>query len=253
MLCSAPSLTQGTWHVWRRWRKAMPALPQTQLPVGVGPRGRTLAPITSSTCGRSLTAGEQNTRMETGKKHDAKYFLLLAFHFVGNCVLASCSHVSDRGFTSAWRARSLARYWRSTWWTWTTRGSCTARAWLPSSVLYLARTAGKGSVTDPRLRYNTHTQCEAVRESAWTRGASEACCCRPDSCYYRSDNNVLSRVIFQIVDNQFILSFTHRLLEVRGATTYFSFCYPFSYSECQEMLQQFDKSHPNAAQLSPSR
>ncbi|XP_039637051.1 cytosolic carboxypeptidase-like protein 5 isoform X2 [Perca fluviatilis] len=54
------------------------------------------------------------------------------------------------------------------------------------------------------------------------------------------------------VDNQFILSFTHRLLEARGATTYFSFCFPFSYSECQEMLQQFDKSYPNAAQLSPS-
>ncbi|XP_041661649.1 cytosolic carboxypeptidase-like protein 5 isoform X2 [Cheilinus undulatus] len=56
----------------------------------------------------------------------------------------------------------------------------------------------------------------------------------------------------EIVDNQFILSFTHRLLEVRGATTYFSFCFPFSYTECQEMLQQFDKSYTNAAQLSPS-
>lgn len=64
---------------------------------------------------------------------------------------------------------------------------------------------------------------------------------------------LLISVTSQIVDNQFILSFTHRLLEVRGATTYFSFCYPFSYSECQEMLQQLDKSYPSAAQLSPSR
>ncbi|XP_041815214.1 cytosolic carboxypeptidase-like protein 5 isoform X2 [Chelmon rostratus] len=63
---------------------------------------------------------------------------------------------------------------------------------------------------------------------------------------------VRDRPTSEIVDNQFILSFTHRLLEVRGATTYFSFCYPFSYSECQEMLQQFDKSYTNAAQLSPS-
>ncbi|XP_070843584.1 cytosolic carboxypeptidase-like protein 5 isoform X1 [Chaetodon trifascialis] len=62
---------------------------------------------------------------------------------------------------------------------------------------------------------------------------------------------VRDRPTSEIVDNQFILSFTHRLLEVRGATTYFSFCYPFSYNECQEMLQQFDKSYPNA-QLSPS-
>ncbi|KAK2890372.1 cytosolic carboxypeptidase-like protein 5 [Channa argus] len=62
---------------------------------------------------------------------------------------------------------------------------------------------------------------------------------------------IRDRPTTEIVDNQFILSFTHRLLEVRGATTYFSFCYPFSYSECQEMLQQLDESYPSA-QLSPS-
>ncbi|XP_049446065.1 cytosolic carboxypeptidase-like protein 5 isoform X2 [Epinephelus fuscoguttatus] len=63
---------------------------------------------------------------------------------------------------------------------------------------------------------------------------------------------IRDRPTCEIIDNQFILSFTHRLLETRGATTYFSFCFPFSYSECQEMLQQFDKSYPSAAQLSPS-
>lgn len=57
----------------------------------------------------------------------------------------------------------------------------------------------------------------------------------------------------QIVNNQFILSFTHRQSEVRGATTFFSFCFPFSYGECQEMLDQFDKSFINAAQLTPNR
>lgn len=66
-------------------------------------------------------------------------------------------------------------------------------------------------------------------------------------------NMLFFSLIFQIVENQFILSFTHRILEARGATTFFSFCYPFSYAESQEMLQQFDKSYPNAAQLSPSR
>ncbi|XP_067428012.1 cytosolic carboxypeptidase-like protein 5 isoform X1 [Thunnus thynnus] len=63
---------------------------------------------------------------------------------------------------------------------------------------------------------------------------------------------IRDRPTSEIVDNQFILSFTHRLLEARGATTYFSFCYPFSYNECQEMLQQLDGSYPNAAQLTPS-
>ncbi|XP_034555144.1 cytosolic carboxypeptidase-like protein 5 [Notolabrus celidotus] len=63
---------------------------------------------------------------------------------------------------------------------------------------------------------------------------------------------IRDRPTTEIVDNQFILSFTHRLSEVRGATTYFSFCFPFSYTECQDMLQQFDNCNPNAALLSPS-
>ncbi|XP_060946931.1 cytosolic carboxypeptidase-like protein 5 isoform X1 [Limanda limanda] len=63
---------------------------------------------------------------------------------------------------------------------------------------------------------------------------------------------IRERPTSEIIDNQFILSFTHRLSEVRGATTYFSFCFPFSYTECQEMLKQMDESHPNAAHLNPS-
>nr|XP_019947496.1 PREDICTED: cytosolic carboxypeptidase-like protein 5 isoform X2 [Paralichthys olivaceus] len=60
---------------------------------------------------------------------------------------------------------------------------------------------------------------------------------------------IRDRPTSEIKDNQFVLSFTHRLSEVRGATTYFSFCFPFSYTECQEMLQQLDESYPNAVQL----
>lgn len=60
-------------------------------------------------------------------------------------------------------------------------------------------------------------------------------------------------LVLQIVRNQFILSFTHRLPEVRGATTFFSFCFPFSYAACQEMLQSLDGSHRHAARLGPSR
>ncbi|XP_051909357.1 cytosolic carboxypeptidase-like protein 5 [Hippocampus zosterae] len=63
---------------------------------------------------------------------------------------------------------------------------------------------------------------------------------------------VRDRPVTEIVRNQFILSFTHRLLEVRGATTFFSFCFPFSYAECQEMLQSLDDSHRHAARLGPS-
>uniref|UniRef100_A0A8D2ZR32 Cytosolic carboxypeptidase-like protein 5 n=1 Tax=Scophthalmus maximus TaxID=52904 RepID=A0A8D2ZR32_SCOMX len=41
---------------------------------------------------------------------------------------------------------------------------------------------------------------------------------------------IRDRPTSEFTDNQFVLSFAHRLSEVRGATTYFSFCFPFSYN-----------------------
>ncbi|KAF4114998.1 hypothetical protein G5714_005221 [Onychostoma macrolepis] len=58
---------------------------------------------------------------------------------------------------------------------------------------------------------------------------------------------VRDRPAFQMSDSQFILSFVHRLLEVRGVITYFSFCYPFSYTECQDMMLQLDHRLLSAA------
>lgn len=112
---------------------------------------------------------------------------------------------------------------------------------------------------DPRPTHfwGTYTHSEALRERLRAKEEPKAAGWMKQSAvsYYYLSNNVslLPSVAVQIVDNQFILSFTHRLLEVRGATTYFSFCYPFSYNECQEMLQQLDESYPNAVQLTPSR
>lgn len=63
---------------------------------------------------------------------------------------------------------------------------------------------------------------------------------------------IRDRPTTEIVDNQFILSFTHRMSEMKGAATFFSFCYPFSYTECQDMLHQLDDNYPSAVQLSPS-
>ncbi|NXW52675.1 CBPC5 protein, partial [Nyctiprogne leucopyga] len=56
----------------------------------------------------------------------------------------------------------------------------------------------------------------------------------------------------QVVETQFVLSFVHRFLEHRGATTYFAFCYPFSYTECQEMLAQLDGRFQECRNMSPS-
>ncbi|NXG18472.1 CBPC5 protein, partial [Grallaria varia] len=56
----------------------------------------------------------------------------------------------------------------------------------------------------------------------------------------------------QVVETQFVLSFVHRFLEHRGAITYFAFCYPFSYTECQDMLAQLDSRFQDCRHMSPS-
>lgn len=48
----------------------------------------------------------------------------------------------------------------------------------------------------------------------------------------------------QMTETQFVLSFVHRFVEGRGATTFFAFCYPFSYSDCQDLLSQLDQRFP---------
>lgn len=56
-----------------------------------------------------------------------------------------------------------------------------------------------------------------------------------------------------MVENQFILTFMHRFHECRGATTYFAFCFPFTYTECQEMLMQLDEKFEYCKRLTLSR
>uniref|UniRef100_A0A8D2JB73 tubulin-glutamate carboxypeptidase n=1 Tax=Varanus komodoensis TaxID=61221 RepID=A0A8D2JB73_VARKO len=51
---------------------------------------------------------------------------------------------------------------------------------------------------------------------------------------------IRERPVFEMAETQFVLSFVHCFLDCRGATTYFAFCYPFSYTECQDMLARLD-------------
>ncbi|XP_051780968.1 cytosolic carboxypeptidase-like protein 5 isoform X2 [Erpetoichthys calabaricus] len=63
---------------------------------------------------------------------------------------------------------------------------------------------------------------------------------------------IRDRPTYEVIENQFILSFTHRFVEARGATTYFAFCYPFSYTECQDMLLRLDQKFAESTLLTPS-
>ncbi|XP_018431066.1 PREDICTED: cytosolic carboxypeptidase-like protein 5, partial [Nanorana parkeri] len=62
---------------------------------------------------------------------------------------------------------------------------------------------------------------------------------------------VRDRPTFQMLDGQFVLSFAHRFLDCRAATTYFAFCFPFSYEESQEMLAGLDDRFSDCRLMSP--
>lgn len=46
-----------------------------------------------------------------------------------------------------------------------------------------------------------------------------------------------------MVNGQFKLSFQYRTSENHRQTVFFAFCYPYSYSECQEKLHQCDQQY----------
>ncbi|KAI0232973.1 Cytosolic carboxypeptidase-like protein 5 [Lamellibrachia satsuma] len=51
---------------------------------------------------------------------------------------------------------------------------------------------------------------------------------------------IRDRPTYETVDCNFVLSFTYRFGEFRGSTTYFAFCYPWSYAESQDRLASLD-------------
>ena len=46
-----------------------------------------------------------------------------------------------------------------------------------------------------------------------------------------------------MVNGQFRLSFQYRISETHRQTVFFAFCYPYSYTECQEKLLQCDEQY----------
>lgn len=62
-------------------------------------------------------------------------------------------------------------------------------------------------------------------------------------------DRIRDKPTFETVDGQFILSFTYRFLDLKGATTYFAFCFPWSYTETQDQLNLLDTKFADAKNL----
>ncbi|KAK7492909.1 hypothetical protein BaRGS_00015856 [Batillaria attramentaria] len=56
---------------------------------------------------------------------------------------------------------------------------------------------------------------------------------------------------YETVDGQFILSFTYRFPDLRGATCYFAFCFPWSYTESQEQMTALDDKFAKCINMTP--
>lgn len=62
-------------------------------------------------------------------------------------------------------------------------------------------------------------------------------------------DRIRDKPTYETVDGQFILTFTYRFLDLKGATAYFAFCFPWSYTETQEQLDQLDTRFADAKNL----
>ncbi|XP_038056620.1 cytosolic carboxypeptidase-like protein 5 isoform X2 [Patiria miniata] len=62
---------------------------------------------------------------------------------------------------------------------------------------------------------------------------------------------IRERPTYENADGQFILTFTYRF-EYRFSSVYFAFCYPYSYAECQQKMDDLDTQFAHCQNLSPS-
>lgn len=62
-------------------------------------------------------------------------------------------------------------------------------------------------------------------------------------------SRIYTKPSWQNNENNFTMSFIHRLPEKKDTVTYFAFCFPHSYEDCQEMLEKYDKKFQNCKYL----
>lgn len=64
---------------------------------------------------------------------------------------------------------------------------------------------------------------------------------------------IYSRPTWQNLDTNFQMSFIHRIPDKRDTVTYFAFCFPFSYDECQNMFEKLDDQFKACKQMTPEK
>lgn len=102
------------------------------------------------------------------------------------------------------------------------------RTWFHFSV--------KGHITGKTVKF--HIMNMNKQNKLYNQGMSPVFKVVPGKNSWR---RIKEKPAFEFVESQFILSFMHRFDEVtKHTTTYFAFCYPFSYQECQDSLEKLE-------------
>lgn len=94
----------------------------------------------------------------------------------------------------------------------------------------------------PVIRVGVNGKWERIKDNP-IYDVSESIC----SARHAEDNSNEFRS-FQLVDGDFVLSFFHKPYEKTAKKFYYAFTFPFTYTECQNQLGNFERLH----QRSPS-
>lgn len=66
-------------------------------------------------------------------------------------------------------------------------------------------------------------------------------------------SRIYTKPTWQSFDTNFVMSFVHKLPERKDTVTYFAFCFPFSYEDCQDMLNKYDAKFQHCRNLDPEK
>uniref|UniRef100_A0A5F8H1K8 tubulin-glutamate carboxypeptidase n=1 Tax=Monodelphis domestica TaxID=13616 RepID=A0A5F8H1K8_MONDO len=256
--CSVPALTQGTWPMWRRWIlwlvKGRGAGVGDQPPP---PAEYPLPLTTNSTCGHGLIVLKQNMRMGTGMKlgsrggnmQKPRAILPLA-------ILSSLFSQGPTWLSSHFHSTQLLIPIEQPFPILSTNLPCSSSLAISShsltdfslSLLYPTRSwfyfSVRGGIPGKLIKINIMNMNK--QSKLYSQGMAPFVRTLPTRPRWE---RIRDRPTFEMTETQFVLSFVHRFVEGRGATTFFAFCYPFSYSDCQDLLNQLDQrfleSHPS--------
>ncbi|EDV28996.1 uncharacterized protein TRIADDRAFT_19682 [Trichoplax adhaerens] len=94
----------------------------------------------------------------------------------------------------------------------------------------------RGNVPNKKLQINVVNMNKQVR--LYSQGMAPLVKSIPEQSFWKRISNPVN---YKVENGRFILSFQYQLPDHAESVTYFAFCYPYSYSKCQERLNCLER------------